>query len=134
MRVRNRPERAYGNRRNPQASEDTTDALYGACRGALREGGVLVAVTTQARRGGRLLDHTARTVASCERVGFSYLGHVIAIHGAVEDSSLVASRWRSRTDRSRGAPPHRLVHQDVACFANDRAFVHACEEVLRRGK
>ena len=54
-------------------------------------------------------------------MGFSYLGHVIALHAAVRDSGLVArpSYWQItqvRHARAKGEPAHLVAHEDVTVF------------------
>ena len=56
--------------------------VFAACHAVLRPGGRLVVVTKNTRRKGRMLDLAGLTVALATRAGFSYLGHVIALHAA----------------------------------------------------
>lgn len=96
--------------------------IYAACYDALCPGGLLVTVTKNTRRKGRTLDLAGLTVALAQRVGFTYLAHVIALHAAVRDGDLVgrASFWQltqTRKARARGEPAHHVVHEDVEVLA-----------------
>jgi modification methylase len=87
----------------------------------LRPGGLLVVVTKNLRRRGRLLDLAAATVQLAEQTGFGYLQHVLALHAAVRDSHLHArpSFWQltqTRKARARGEPAHLVAHEDVSVF------------------
>ncbi len=95
--------------------------VYAGCARLIRPGGHLVVVTKNTRRKGRLLDLAGLSVALCAEAGFSYLGHVIALHAAVRDSELVArpSYWQItqvRHARARGEPAHLVAHEDVCVF------------------
>ena len=112
------------------AYESAIAEIYAACFGALRPGGLLVTVTKNTRRKGQTLDLAALTVALCESVGFTYVGHVIALHAAVRDSGLVGrpSFWQTtqvRKARTRGEPASVVVHEDVCCFAKGTAQLGA---------
>jgi modification methylase len=92
--------------------------VLAGCAWLLRPGGLLVAVTKNTRRSGRLNDLAAATVELAERAGFGYLQHLIALHAAVRDGQLVArpSFWQltqTRRARARGEPAHLVVHEDV---------------------
>ena len=65
--------------------------IYAACHAVLRPGGRLVVVTKNTRRKGRMLDLAGLTVALATEAGFSYLGHVIALHAAIRDGDLAAA-------------------------------------------
>jgi modification methylase len=100
--------------------------VYAGCRQLLRPGGLLVTVTKNLRRKGRLLDLAAATVTLCERAGLVYLQHVLALHAAVRDSGLHArpSLWQltqTRKARGRGEPAHLVVHEDVLVFVKPAA-------------
>lgn len=95
--------------------------VYAGCLQLLRPGGLLVTVTKNTRRGGRLLDLAGTTVALARSAGFSYLQHVVALHAAVRDSRLVArpSFWALSQHRHgvrRGEAAHVVVHEDVCVF------------------
>ena len=95
--------------------------IYAACHAVLRPGGRLVVVTKNTRRKGRTLDLAGLTVALASAAGFSYLGHVIALHAAIRNGDLVArpSYWQTtqvRHARSRGEPAHLVAHEDVTSF------------------
>jgi modification methylase len=95
--------------------------VYAACHAVLRPGGLLVTVTKNMRRAGRCVDLAALTVILARSAGFSYLGHVVALHAAIRDSQLVArpSFWQltqTRKARARGEPAHLSVHEDVLVF------------------
>jgi modification methylase len=97
-----------------------TEVLAG-CAWLLRPGGLLVTVTKNTRRSGRLNDLAAATVELAERAGFAYLQHLIALHAAIRDGGLVArpSFWQltqTRRARARGDPCHLVVHEDVLVF------------------
>lgn len=96
--------------------------IYAACHAVLRPGGRLVVVTKNTRRKGRTLDLAGLTVALATAAGFSYLGHVIALHAAIRDGDLIArpSYWQTiqvRHARERGEPAHLVAHEDVTVFA-----------------
>ena len=93
-------------------------AVYAGCFDLLRSGGLLVVVTKNTRRGGRLFDLAALSVELGREAGFTYLGHVVALHAAVRDGELVGrpSYWQLsslRRARSRGEPLHLVAHEDV---------------------
>jgi tRNA G10 N-methylase Trm11 len=103
-------------------------AVYAGCHALLRPGGLLVVVTKNTRRAGRLLDLAALTVALGRIAGFSYLQHVIALHAAVRDSDLVGrpSYWQLsalRAARAKGLPLHLVAHEDVTVFVKPSAEV-----------
>jgi DNA modification methylase len=100
--------------------------VYAGCFAVLRPGGLLVVVTKNLRRRGRLLDLAAATVQLAEQAGFGYLQHVLALHAAVRDSQLHArpSFWQltqTRKARARGEPAHLVVHEDVSVFVRPQA-------------
>ena len=103
------------------AYEAAMAEIYAACHVVLRPGGRLVVVTKNTRRKGRTLDLAGLTVALASAAGFSYLGHVIALHAAIRDGDLVArpSYWQAtqvRRARGRGEPAHLVAHEDVTSF------------------
>ena len=116
----------YGGRANlgharGAAYEASMAQLYAGCRALLKPGGYLVAVTKNTRRRGRLFDLAGLTVALCERAGFGYLQHVIALLCAVRDDDLTArpSFWQlaqTRRARQSGEPAHLVAHEDVLVF------------------
>lgn len=96
--------------------------VYAGCHGLLRPGGLLVVVTKNTRRAGRLLDLAALTVTLAQAAGFTYLQHVIALHAAIRDDDLVGrpSYWQLaavRAARAKGGPAHLVAHEDVTVFA-----------------
>jgi DNA modification methylase len=96
-------------------------AVYAGCFSLLRPGGLLVTVTKNSRRNGRLFDLAGTTVSVARSVGFGYRQHVVALHAAIRDGDLVArpSYWQLtqvRHARSNGAPTHLVVHEDVCVF------------------
>jgi DNA modification methylase len=110
-----------GHARGP-AYEQAMACIYAACHGVLRPGGYLVVVTKNTRRKGRTLDLAGLTVALATAAGFSYLGHVIALHAAIRDGDLVArpSYWQTtqiRHARAKGEPAHLVAHEDVTVFS-----------------
>ncbi|HET9732261.1 MAG TPA: DNA methyltransferase [Acidimicrobiales bacterium] len=116
-------------------------AVYAGCWGLLRPGGILVAVTKNTRRGGRLLDLAALTVRLGQAAGFDYLQHVVALHTAVRDGALVGrpSYWQLtavRAARAQGAPVHLVAHEDVIVLAKPAATAPASAEgkQARRGR
>jgi modification methylase len=95
--------------------------VLAGCAWLLRPGGLMVTVTKNTRRSGRLNDLAAATVRLAERAGFGYLQHIIALHAAVRDGRLAArpSFWQltqTRKARARGEPAHLVVHEDVLVF------------------
>jgi DNA modification methylase len=103
------------------AYEAAMAEIYAACHAVLRPGGRLVVVTKNTRRKGRTFDLAGLTVALASAAGFSYLGHVIALHAAIRDGDLVArpSYWQAtqiRHARGRGEPAHLVAHEDVTSF------------------
>ena len=110
-----------GHARGP-AYEQAMAGVYAACHTVLRPGGHLVVVTKNTRRKGRTLDLAGLTVALATGAGFSYLGHVIALHAAIRDGDLVArpSYWQTtqiRHARAKGEPAHLVAHEDVTVFS-----------------
>jgi modification methylase len=100
--------------------------VYAACHQVLRPGGLLVTVTKNLRRRGRVLDLAGATVTLAERAGFCYLQHVVALLAAVRDSALLArpSFWQATQTRkahTRGEPASLVVHEDVLVFAKPAA-------------
>jgi modification methylase len=95
--------------------------VYGGCFEILRPGGLLVTVTRNLRRKGRVFDLAGATVSLAEQAGYQYLQHVIALLAAVRDSDLRPrpSFWQltqTRRARQRGEPASLLVHEDVLVF------------------
>jgi modification methylase len=79
-------------------------------------------VTKNTRRKGRTLDLAGLTVTLATAAGFSYLGHVVALHAAIRDGDLVGrpSYWQAtqiRHARAKGEPAHLVAHEDVSVFA-----------------
>jgi len=64
--------------------------VYAGCFEVLRPGGLLVTVTRNLRRRGRVFDLAGATVRLAEQAGYQYLQHVIALLAAVRDSGLCA--------------------------------------------
>ncbi|HZT67371.1 MAG TPA: DNA methyltransferase [Acidimicrobiales bacterium] len=98
--------------------------VYAGCHELLGPGGLLVVVTKNTRRAGKLLDLAALTVSLGRLAGFSYLQHVIALHAAVRDAELVGrpSYWQLsavRAARGRGQPVHLVAHEDVIVLRKD---------------
>ncbi len=96
-------------------------AVYRACFAVLRPGGLLVTVTKNMRRHGRLVDLAATTGWLATSAGFGYLQHVVALHAAIRDGHLVArpSFWQltqTRKARAKGDPLHLVAHEDVLVF------------------
>ncbi len=95
--------------------------VYAGCLQILRPGGLLVTVTRNLRRQGRVFDLAAATVTLAEQAGYQYLQHVVALLAAVRDSRLAArpSFWQLNQTRralGRGEPASLLVHEDVLVF------------------
>jgi modification methylase len=96
--------------------------VLAGCGQLLAPGGLLVTVTKNTRRAGRLNDLATLTIELADHAGFVYLQHLIALHAAVRDGGLVArpSFWQltqTRRARARGEPAHLVVHEDVLVFA-----------------
>ncbi|MHB1929418.1 MAG: TRM11 family SAM-dependent methyltransferase [Acidimicrobiales bacterium] len=103
-------------------------AVYSACFAVLRPGGLLVTVTKNMRRAGRLVDLAGITVRLAHEAGFAYLQHVVALLGAVRGGELVGhpSFWQlrqTRLARANGHPVHLTVHEDVLVLAKPGASV-----------
>jgi modification methylase len=95
--------------------------VLAGCARVLRPGGLLVTVTKNTRRAGRLNDLATATVHLANQAGFLYLQHILALHAAVRDGHLVArpSFWQltqTRKAHGRGEPAHLVVHEDVLVF------------------
>jgi modification methylase len=110
-----------GRARGPGWHQAMTAVLAG-CAQLLGPEGLLVTVTKNTRRAGRLNDLAATTIQLAEQAGFGYLQHLVALHAAVRDGGLVArpSFWQltqTRKARGRGEPCHLVVHEDVLVFA-----------------
>jgi modification methylase len=95
--------------------------VLAGCAQVLRPGGLLVTVTKNTRRAGRLNDLATATVQLADQTGFGYLQHILALHAAVRHGGLVArpSFWQltqTRKARARGEPAHLVVHEDVLVF------------------
>jgi tRNA G10 N-methylase Trm11 len=95
--------------------------VLAGCAQLLRPGGLLVTVTKNTRRAGRLNDLATVTVQLAEHAGFGYLQHTLALHAAIRDGGLVArpSFWQltqTRKARAKGEPAHLVVHEDVLIF------------------
>ena len=108
--------------------------VYDGCFAVLRPGGLLVTVTKNLRRKGRVFDLAAITVELATQAGFAYMQHVVALLAAVRDGDLHArpSFWQltqTREARARGQPAHLVVHEDVLVFT--RPAEPAMAEQLR---
>jgi modification methylase len=95
--------------------------VLAGCGQLLRPSGLLVTVTKNTRRAGRLNDLATMTNQLADHAGFVYLQHIIALHAAVRDGGLVArpSFWQltqTRKARARSEPAHLVVHEDVLVF------------------
>jgi len=106
---------------NRPLNQEAVTELYVAVHRLLRPGGLLVAVTSNTRRRGRLLDRAGLVVQRAQAAGFGYLQHVIALHAAICDDQLVAPPpfrrdAHARNTRRRGPAAHLLAHQDVLVF------------------
>ena len=76
-----------GRARGPSWQRAMAEVLAG-CAQLLRPGGLLVTVTKNTRRAGRLNDLAAATVQLATQAGFGYLQHLVALHAAVRDGGL----------------------------------------------
>jgi modification methylase len=95
--------------------------VLAGCAHLLRPGGLLVTVTKNTRRAGRLNDLATVTVQLANQAGFGYLQHILALHAGIRHGGLVArpSFWQltqTRKARARGEPAHLVVHEDVLVF------------------
>ncbi len=95
--------------------------VYAGCFEVLRPGGLLVTVTRNLRRRGRVFDLAGATVSLAEQAGFQYLQHVVALLAAVRDGGLHPrpSFWQltqTRRALGRGEPASLLAHEDVLVF------------------
>ena len=121
------PDRANLGHARGQAYLTEMAQVYAGCFQVLRPGGLLVTVTRNLRRQGRVFDLAAATVTLAEQAGYQYLQHVIALLAAVRDSGLFArpSLWQltqTRRARERGEPASLLAHEDVLVFAKPSGF------------
>ncbi len=96
--------------------------VYAGCFQVLRPGGLLVTVTRNLRRQGRVFDLAAATVTLAQQAGYQYLQHVVVLLAAVRGGGLHPrpSFWQlthTRRARGRGEPASLLVHEDVQVFA-----------------
>jgi SAM-dependent methyltransferase len=101
--------------------------VYAGCFQVLRPGGLLVTVTRNLRRQGRVFDLAGATVTLAEQAGYQYLQHVVALLAAVRGSQLHPrpSFWQfthTRDARQRGQPASLLVHEDVLVFQRPPAL------------
>jgi modification methylase len=99
--------------------------VLAGCARVLAPSGLLVTVTKNTRRAGRLSDLAAVTVQLADQAGLGYLQHLIALHAAVRNGGLVGrpSFWQltqTRKARARGEPAHLVVHEDVLVFTTPR--------------
>ncbi len=119
------PDTPNGNAVKPQHGNVAGDAageLVAACTQVLRPGGLLVTVTGNTHDPDRLIDQASNTVAAAQAAGLDYLQHIVAVHAAVRDGSLVADLTASTsgTSDASGFVPrrHLVVHHDVLVFRN----------------
>jgi hypothetical protein len=101
-------------------------AVYTACHTVLRPGGLLITVTKNTRRRGRLVDLAAITRRLAADAGFTHLQHVVALHAGIRGGRLIPrpSFWQlSQVRRARavGHPVHLVAHEDVLVFARGKA-------------
>jgi modification methylase len=101
--------------------------VLAGCAWLLRPGGLLVTVTKNTRRLGRLNDLATATITLAQQAGFGYLQHIIALHTAVRDGRLVPrpSFWQltqTRKAHARGEPAHLVIHEDVLVFIRPRSL------------
>jgi modification methylase len=113
------PSRANLGHARGTAYELAMAEIYAGCFEVLRPGGLLVVVTKNTRHKGGVFDLAGTTVSIARSVGFTYLQHVVALHAAIRDSSLVPrpSFWQRNAIRKaheRGEPAHLVVHEDVS--------------------
>jgi modification methylase len=95
--------------------------VLAGCAQVLRPGGLLVTVTKNTRRAGRLNDLATATVQLANQAGLGYLQHILALHAGIRDGRLVGrpSFWQltqTRKARARDEPAHLVVHEDVLVF------------------
>jgi DNA modification methylase len=95
--------------------------VLAGCAVVLRPGGLLITVTKNTRRAGRLNDLATATIELANQAGFGYLQHILALHAGIRDGRLVGrpSFWQLtqiRKARARGEPAHLVVHEDVLVF------------------
>jgi DNA modification methylase len=108
------------------AYESAMEAIYSACFAVLRPGGLLAVVTKNMRSKGRTTDLAGLTIELCERAGFTYLQHVVALHAALCDSDLVGrpsffQTIQVRKARERGEPVHLVASEDVLVLSKGPA-------------
>jgi hypothetical protein len=116
----------YGDKANLGHARGATYAtamteIYTGCAAVLKPGGLLVTVTKNTRRNGRLFDLAGLTVQLARTAGFRYLQHIVALHTAVRNGDLAGrpSFWQltqTRAARRRDEPAHLVVHEDVLVF------------------
>lgn len=100
--------------------------VYAGCHAILRPGGVLITVTKNLRRKGRLFDLAGATVGLATEAGFAYQQHVVTLLCAIRGDGLVArpSFWQLtqlRRAHGRGDPAHLVAHEDVMVFVKEEA-------------
>ncbi|MET9296878.1 hypothetical protein [Streptomyces sp. NPDC003077] len=78
----------------------------------LAGGGLLLIAARQQRTAGRLCDPLGALVAGARTAGFTYLQHIIVVHGHLHGDRIEATP-------PPGAPPG-LVHSDLLAFATDQ--------------
>ena len=77
-------------RRQRRLSLTVSAGTYRMCLDLLRPGGILVTLTTNSRRAGRLVDRAGTAVALARDAGFYYLQHVVVLVAEVREAELAA--------------------------------------------
>lgn len=108
------------------AYADAMGAIYAACFAVLRPGGLIAIVTKNMRSKGRTTDLAGMTIDIAERVGFTYLQHVVALHAALSNSDLVGrpsffQTIQLKKARERGEPVHLVAAEDVLVLSKGPA-------------
>lgn len=101
--------------------DEAMTAVYRSCFDVLRPGGLLVTVTKNMHRKGRLLNIALATVNAAEAAGFETMEHIVALLCAIRGDGLVArpSFFQQRCVRAarlKGIPQYLVSHEDVLVF------------------
>lgn len=92
-----------------RAQADGWPGFFHRTHRLLAQGGFLLTAARQQRENGRLADPLGMLVACARTAGFTYLQHIVVVHGHIHG------------DRIHSAPPPQappgLIHSDLLVFA-----------------